>query len=351
MSTSDSTSGSSTLPPLVLLFSFFRKILTFLPRKKTLPATGSSALPLPNSNSSSSKSTGSVSSPCRTRLQLKGDLSTIQKGNSSISEYVSIIKEIADALEPVSDLELVSATRRGLGDDWINIYNAIRCRSTLPTFSELHALLLQSSSEYNNGIGGAISGFSRCDTEMLRLGFECDYLIAISKPRLKRSTVIESELRTSFSTTLRKAESKNPIVQAIEKRISEFSQVPLENGEPIHVMRYEKIQYFRLHSDYFLDTTNIEQSGGQRIATMLMYLSEIVEGGETYFPMAGTGKCSCAGKMLKGSSVKPIKGDAVLFWSLGLDGEVDPKSVHTGCEVLSGEKWCATKFMRQNKYY
>ncbi|XP_026438849.1 prolyl 4-hydroxylase 1-like [Papaver somniferum] len=162
--------------------------------------------------------------------------------------------------------------------------------------------------------------------------------------------VIESELRTSFSTSLRKAESKNPIVQAIEKRILEFSQVPLENGEPIHVMRYEKNQYFRLHRDYFLDTTNIEQGGGQRIATMLMYLSDNVEGGETYFPMAGTGKCSCAGKMLKGSSVKPIKGDAVLFWSLGLDGEVDPKSVHTGCEVLSGEKWCATKFMRQNKH-
>ncbi|KAI3859975.1 hypothetical protein MKX03_008518 [Papaver bracteatum] len=117
---------------------------------------------------------------------------------------------------------------------------------------------------------------------------------------------IESEKRTSFSMTLSKAKSKNPIVKH----------------------------------------TNYEQSGGQRIATMLMYLSDNVEGGD-----AGIGKCSYAGKMLKGASVKPIKGDAVLFWNVGLDGEVDPKSMHTGCEVLSGEKWSAIKLMRQNKYY
>ncbi|KAI3907237.1 hypothetical protein MKW92_025241 [Papaver armeniacum] len=161
---------------------------------------------------------------------------------------------------------------------------------------------------------------------------------------------IVSDARTSFGMFLSKAESKNPIVEAIEKRISAFCQVPVENGEPIQVLRYEKNQYFRLHSDYFTDTTPFKFSGGQRIATMLMYLSDNVEGGETYFPMAGKGKCSCAGKMLKGSSVKPIKGNAVLFWSVGLDGKEDPKSVHTGCDVLSGEKWSATKWMRQNKY-
>ncbi|MBA0754625.1 hypothetical protein Gogos_000058 [Gossypium gossypioides] len=98
---------------------------------------------------------------------------------------------------------------------------------------------------------------------------------------------------------------------------------------------------------------------------MLMYLSDDVEGGETYFPMAfcncqyafgtllnmhrqfidafaleraGTGDCSCGGKTVKGMSVKPIKGDAVLFWSMGLDGQSDPNSIHGGCEVLSGEK-------------
>ena len=31
---------------------------------------------------------------------------------------------------------------------------------------------------------------------------------------------------------------------------------------------------------------------------------------------AGSGECSCGGKSVKGLSVKPIKGNAVLFWSM-----------------------------------
>lgn len=136
------------------------------------------------------------------------------------------------------------------------------------------------------------------------------------------------------------------MIQAIEKRISIFSQVPAENGELIQVLRYERNQFYKPHHDYFSDTFNLKR-GGQRIATMLMYLSDDVEGGETYFPMAGSGDCSCGGRTVKGLSVKPIQGDAVLFWSMGLDGQSDPSSLHGGCEVLAGEKWSATKWMRQ----
>ncbi|KAG6663967.1 prolyl 4-hydroxylase 1 isoform X1 [Carya illinoinensis] len=183
---------------------------------------------------------------------------------------------------------------------------------------------------------------------------ECDYLRAIALPRLQISTVVDtktgkgikSDVRTSSGMFLSPEEKKYPMIQAIEKRISIYSQVPVENGELIQVLRYEKTQFYKPHHDYFSDTFNVKR-GGQRIATILMYLSDNVEGGETYFPLAGTGECSCGGKMVKGLSVKPIKGDAVLFWSMGLDGQSDPSSIHGGCEVLAGEKWSATKWMRQ----
>ncbi|KAL6970856.1 Prolyl 4-hydroxylase 1, variant 3 [Sarracenia purpurea var. burkii] len=152
---------------------------------------------------------------------------------------------------------------------------------------------------------------------------ECDYLRAIAKPRLQISTVVDaktgkgikSDVRTSSGMFLSSEERKYRVIQAIEKRISVYSQVPVENGELIQVLRYEKSQYYRPHHDYFSDTFNLKR-GGQRVATMLMYLSDNVEGGETYFPMASSGECSCGGKMKKGLSVKPAIGDAVLFWSM-----------------------------------
>lgn len=187
---------------------------------------------------------------------------------------------------------------------------------------------------------------------------ECDFLRAIAKPRLQISTVVDtktgkgikSQVRTSSGMFLSSEEKLYPIVKAIEKRISVFSQVPVENGELIQVLRYEANQYYKPHHDYFSDTFNLKR-GGQRVATMLMYLTDNVEGGETHFPMAGDGVCSCGGKMVKGLCVKPNKGDAVLFWSMGLNGESDPNSLHGGCAVLSGEKWSATKWMRQRTTY
>ncbi|CAK8574438.1 unnamed protein product [Lathyrus sativus] len=187
---------------------------------------------------------------------------------------------------------------------------------------------------------------------------ECDYLRAVALPRLKISTVVDvktgkgvqSDVRTSSGMFLNGDERKYPMIQAIEKRISVYSQVPVENGELMQVLRYEKNQFYRPHHDYFADTFNLKR-GGQRIATMLMYLGDNVEGGETHFPMAGSGECSCGGKLSKGICVKPTKGDAVLFWSMGLDGKSDPESVHGGCPVLSGEKWSATKWMRQSVHH
>lgn len=58
-----------------------------------------------------------------------------------------------------------------------------------------------------------------------------------------------------------------------------------ENGEDIQVLRYEHGQKYDAHFDYFHDKVNIVR-GGHRIATVLMYLSNVTKGGETVFPNA-----------------------------------------------------------------
>jgi len=86
---------------------------------------------------------------------------------------------------------------------------------------------------------------------------------------------------------------------------------------------------------------------------MLMYLTSVDEGGETVFPSAQSagqydssmqrGKLSrCA---QRGVAYHPRRGDAVLFWSLKPDGNLDPSSLHGSCPVIRGTKYSATKWM------
>ncbi|KAL0463745.1 UNVERIFIED_CONTAM: putative prolyl 4-hydroxylase 10 [Sesamum latifolium] len=116
---------------------------------------------------------------------------------------------------------------------------------------------------------------------------ECDYLISIAKPHMEKSTVVDSEtgkskdsrVRTSSGTFL--ARGRDKIVQRIEKRIADFTFLPVEHGEGLQILHYEVGQKYEPHYDYFLDEYNT-QNGGQRVATVLMYLSDVEEGVKQY---------------------------------------------------------------------
>ena len=105
--------------------------------------------------------------------------------------------------------------------------------------------------------------------------------------------------------------------------------------------------------DFFYDSVNADPAhGGQRLATMLMYLSTPEEGGETTFPHAearssGPGWSDCA---LQGLSVKAVKGNAILFFSLHHNGTVDEASVHGACPVTKGVKYSAPKWMHVSAF-
>ncbi|KAJ6828596.1 putative prolyl 4-hydroxylase 3 [Iris pallida] len=190
---------------------------------------------------------------------------------------------------------------------------------------------------------------------------ECEYLIALAKPHMEKSTVVDSatgrskdsRVRTSSGTFLKRGRDK--IIRAIEKRIADFTFIPVEHGEGLQILHYEVGQKYEPHYDYFLDEFNTK-NGGQRIATVLMYLSDVEEGGETVFPAASINSSSlswynelseCA---KKGLSVKPKMGDALLFWSTRPDATLDPSSLHGGCPVIKGNKWSSTKWLHVNEY-
>ncbi|KAG1670125.1 hypothetical protein FOA52_013701, partial [Chlamydomonas sp. UWO 241] len=91
---------------------------------------------------------------------------------------------------------------------------------------------------------------------------------------------------------------------------------------------------------------------GVRCATILIYLNEPDDGGETAFPNSewvdkSLGEqhnwSECAAGHV---AFKPKRGDALLFWSIGPDGNTeDFHASHTGCPVLGGVKWTLTKWV------
>ncbi|GJP38985.1 hypothetical protein CLOM_g23385 [Closterium sp. NIES-68] len=187
---------------------------------------------------------------------------------------------------------------------------------------------------------------------------ECDHLVNLARDKVTRSSVADnnsgksvlSEIRTSSGTFLNKYQDE--VVKRIEERIAAWTFLPKEHGEAIQILKYEIGQKYDAHYDYFFDAVNT-QMGGHRVATVLMYLTSVDEGGETVFPNAkpkpplDASLTDCANR---GLAVKPQKGDALLFYSLHPDGTTDQTSLHASCPVIRGEKWSATKWIHVRSF-
>ncbi|TSE28300.1 2OG-Fe(II) oxygenase superfamily protein [Tepidimonas thermarum] len=174
---------------------------------------------------------------------------------------------------------------------------------------------------------------------------ECDALIQAAAPRLKRSRTVQTQTggeelnadRTSDGMFFRRGES--PLIQRIEARLARLVHWPVENGEGLQVLRYGPGAQYKPHYDYFdpaaPGTPRILERGGQRVATLVMYLNEPVRGGGTVFPDVGL-------------EVMPQRGHAVFF----AYDEPHPSThtLHGGAPVLEGEKWVATKWLREREF-
>lgn len=195
---------------------------------------------------------------------------------------------------------------------------------------------------------------------------EADALVRLATPTMLKSTVVDSatgksvdsNIRTSSGTFLTRGQ--NELVRRVEEKIANYSRVPMLNGEGLQILHYEFGQKYEAHFDYFHDRFNTApEKGGQRLATVLMYLSDVQKGGETVFPHSlpkpDYGALEARGEFWsdcakRGAAVKPRKGDALLFFSLDENERVDTTSLHAGCPVIEGNKWSATKWMHIHEF-
>ena len=174
---------------------------------------------------------------------------------------------------------------------------------------------------------------------------ECEALVDAAQPRMARSLTVETKTggeevnadRTSSGMFFSRGEID--VVKVLEQRIARLLNWPVENGEGLQVLRYQPGAEYKPHHDYFdpaePGTPTILQRGGQRVATLLIYLSEPERGGGTTFPDVGL-------------EVAPKRGNAVFF---SYDrAHPSTRTLHGGAPVLAGEKWIATKWLREREF-
>lgn len=182
----------------------------------------------------------------------------------------------------------------------------------------------------------------------LLLPEECETLIALAEQKgLRKSAVVDTQsgdhvdhhARSSHGTFFTRGE--NALVARIERRLARITQWPEDHAEGLQILRYETTQEYRPHFDWFdanhPGSAKHLERGGQRLATFVLYLSDVTAGGSTIFPTLGL-------------EVLPRRGAGVFFADVDEWGHPDAATLHGGAPVLSGTKIIATYWQRERRY-
>jgi prolyl 4-hydroxylase len=174
---------------------------------------------------------------------------------------------------------------------------------------------------------------------------ECETLIGLARARLARSETVQTETGSSEVNAARTSDGmffergEQELIARIEARFAALLGWPIENGEGLQVLRYRPGAEYKPHYDYFdpahSGTPSILKRGGQRVASLVCYLNTPAQGGATTFPDVEF-------------EVAPVRGNAV-FFSYERPHPAT-LTLHGGAPVIEGEKWVATKWLREGEF-
>ena len=196
-----------------------------------------------------------------------------------------------------------------------------------------------------------VSILTQVDVEALRatvfhgliVPAECGALIEIARACEAKASVCDNDTGAICSVqpavrnnTMSWVDNAHPLVRSLNQRIAALTGIPLENQEPLQVLHYRPGEEYVPHHDAFTPGNPQLEHGGNRIATVILYLNSVPAGGGTFFPEMDM-------------RVFPHAGLGLFFRSVK-DGQVLQKSLHAGEPVLQGEKWIATKWIRERAY-
>ena len=141
-------------------------------------------------------------------------------------------------------------------------------------------------------------------------------------------------------------EPRDRIAMGISDRISlatKLYNMEHGGGEPFQIANYGIGGVYNHHPDphgYHRPERPVREGEGpsvhlegDRVATVMAYISRVSLGGGTVFPNAGV-------------AIQPEEGSAAFWWNLHTNGWPDQLTIHGGCPVLVGSKWITNKWVR-----
>ncbi|XP_030556430.1 prolyl 4-hydroxylase subunit alpha-2 [Drosophila novamexicana] len=172
---------------------------------------------------------------------------------------------------------------------------------------------------------------------------EIDTLAKLTKNKIHRATVtgnnasVVSNSRTSQFTFIPKTRHK--VLRTIDQRVADMTDLNMVFAEDHQLANYGIGGHYAQHMDWFspnaFETKQVANSEmGNRIATVLFYLTDVEQGGGTAFPVL---------KQL----LKPKKYAAAFWYNLHASGAGDVRTMHGACPIIVGSKWVLNRWIRE----
>ncbi|XP_017058430.1 prolyl 4-hydroxylase subunit alpha-2 [Drosophila ficusphila] len=172
---------------------------------------------------------------------------------------------------------------------------------------------------------------------------EIDVIRQLTNNRLVRAMVtganesVVSNVRTSQITFI--PASAHKVLATIDQRVADMTNMNMKYAEDHQFANYGIGGHYGEHMDWFdqisFDAGLVSSPElGNRIATVLFYLSDVAQGGGTAFPRLRT-------------LVKPKKYAAAFWHNLHASGVGDVRTQHGACPIISGSKWVQNRWIRE----
>ncbi|KAL9695414.1 hypothetical protein quinque_014699 [Culex quinquefasciatus] len=132
-------------------------------------------------------------------------------------------------------------------------------------------------------------------------------------------------------------DEEHSVVRTVGQRVEDMTGLTMTTAEELQVVNYGIGGHYEPHFDFARrEEKNAFKSlgTGNRIATVLFYMSDVSQGGATVFPSIRV-------------ALRPKKGTAAFWYNLHASGHGDYATRHAACPVLTGTKWVSNKWIHE----